>query len=283
MDLSIIIVSWNVKDLLRECLNSILDNRGDLQLEIFVVDNASSDGSAEMVKQEFRDKVILIANLENLGFSKANNQAIKISRGRYVLLLNPDMRVLPDTLPQMVKFMDEHKEAGVAGCHLIDVGGKTVPHTRRFPTILDQAVIVLKLPHVFPTILNKYLMKDFGYDRGEAAEVDSIRGSFFMIRRRVIEKIGGLDERYFIWFEEVDYCRSVIKAGWKIMYNPAVKCIDHVGQSFQKRDSLWKQKNFTKSMLQYFQKWEPWYKWIWIWFARRIVLPAFWLGDKIKK
>ncbi len=281
MDLSIIIVSWNVKDLLRECLTSILENRGDLQLEIFVVDNASSDGSVEMVKQEFGDKVVLVANSENLGFSKANNQAIKRSRGRYVLLLNPDMRVLPNTLPDMVKFMDDHKEAGVAGCHLIDINNKTVPHVRKFPTILDQGSIVLKLPHIFSTILDKYLMKDFNYNGVEPVAVDSIRGSFFMIRREVIEKIGGLDERYFIWFEEVDYCHSVIKAGWKVIYNPLAKCIDHVGQSFKKRDSYWKQKQFTKSMLQYFQKWEPWYKWMWIAVARAIILPLAYLREKL--
>jgi GT2 family glycosyltransferase len=269
MDLSIIIVSWNVKDRLRNCLRSIFANLGNLSAEIFVVDNASDDGSKEMVQIEF-PQVKLMTNDTNAGFSKANNQAIKASSGKYVLLLNPDMLVLAGTLAEMVKFMNEHKEAGIAGCHLVSEKGETVPHVRRFPGVSDQLAILLKLPHLFPHITDKYLMRDFDYDRPGISNVDSIRGSFFMIRREVMERLGGLDERYFVWFEEVDYCRQAINAGWKVAYNPAAKCIDYVGQSFKLKRGLWQQKQFTKSMLQYFRKWEPWYKWIWIAAARPI-------------
>jgi len=254
VDLSIIIVSWNVKDLLRNCLKSVLENSGNLKLEIFVVDNASKDESVAMIKKKF-PTVNLIANQENLGFSKANNLAIKQSTGRFVLLLNPDMRVTPETLPQMVEFMEKHPTAGIAGCHLVNDSGVTVPHVRRFPTVWDQAAIILKLPHLFPFLTSKYLMKDFDYNTLLANVVDSIRGSFFMIRRELIDKIGGLDERYFIWFEEVDYCKEALKAGFKVMYNPKVKCVDYVGQSFKQVMSYKKQQMFTDSMVKYFKKW----------------------------
>lgn len=256
IDLSIVIVSWNVKDLLRNCLRSVLDNSGNLKLEIFVVDNASKDESVEMVKKEF-PTVTLIASPENLGFSKANNKAIKLSTGRFVLLLNPDMRVMPETLPQMVEFMEKHPTAGIAGCHLVNDTGATVPHVRRFPTVWDQAAIILKLPHLFPFVTNKYLMKDFDYNTLLANVVDSIRGSFFMIRRELIDKIGGLDERYFIWFEEVDYCKEALKAGFKVMYNPKVKCVDYVGQSFKQVVTYKKQQMLRDSMVKYFKKWHP--------------------------
>jgi GT2 family glycosyltransferase len=278
MDLSIIIVSWNVKDRLRNCLRSIFANLSNFSAEVYVVDNASEDGSKEMVRAEF-PQVKIIANDSNAGFSKANNQAIKASSGRYVLLLNPDMLVLTETLPEMIKFMDEHKEAGIAGCHLINEKGETVPHVRRFPGVLDQLAVILKLPHLFPWLVNKYLMRDFDYDHPGTNYVNSIRGSFFMIRREVIERLGGLDERYFIWFEEVDYCRQAINAGWKVAYNPLAKCVDFVGQSFKQKRGLWQQKQFTKSMLQYFRKWEPRHKWMWLAAARPAGIFFSWLGD----
>ena len=254
MDLSIIIVSWNVKELLRENLKSLYEKSANVQFEVFVVDNNSHDGSAEMVRKEFPE-VNLISNKENLGFAKANNQAIEKAQGRYVLLLNPDMRVHETTLAGMVRWMDNHKEAGVAGCHLIDEEGSTVPHVRRFPTVFDQSLIILKIPHALPFLLNRYLMKSFDYER--QAVVDSIRGSFFMIRKEVIEKIGGLDEDYFIWFEEVDYCKKVFNSGWKVMYTPSVQCTDYIGKSFAQVMGYKKQHMFTQSMVTYFSKWHP--------------------------
>jgi len=254
MDISIIIVSWNVKDILRENLESVFASSQNINFEVFVVDNNSSDNVVEMVKKEF-PQVILIANKENLGFAKANNQAIKRSKGRYVLLYNPDMKCFKDSFEKMVKWMDEHKEVGVGGCRLIKEDGSDFQHVRRYPRISDQVAIVLKLPHIFPNILNKYLRADFDYNK--KSEVDSIRGSFFMIRREVIDKIGGLDERYFIWFEEVDYCRQVKNAGYKVMYTPVAKCVDLKGKSFDQVPRGKAQEYFRDSMLKYFKKWHP--------------------------
>jgi GT2 family glycosyltransferase len=260
MDLSIITVPWNVKDLVRENFKAIFANTENIEFEVISVDNDSKDGTTEMIKAEF-PQVTSIFNNYNAGFAKANNQGIKISRGRYVLLLNPDMRVLPGTLEKMVRWMDGHKDVGVAGCHLINEKGETVLHVRRFPTVWDQLFIILKLPHLFPNLLGKYLMRDFDYTK--EAEADSIRGSFFMIRWEVIDKLGGLDERYFLWFEEVDYCRQAKNAGWKLMYTPAVKCIDHVGKSFGQVPRGRTQIYFRDSMLKYFKKWHPfWQYWV---------------------
>ena len=266
MDLSIIIVSWNVKENLRENLKAIYESDGDFQYEVFVVDNHSRDSSAGMVAQEF-PQVELIKNRENLGFAKANNQAIKRAQGDFILLLNPDMKVFSDTLVNMVNWMRVNKRASVAGGCLISENGETIKHVRRFPRFADQFAIILKLPHLFSNILNKYLRADFDY--GSPAEVDSIRGSFFMIKKEDIAKIGLLDERYFIWFEEVDYCKRIKKNGGEVWYTPVAKCVDCVGQSFSQVQRGVAQRYFRDSMLKYFKKWHPeWQyyvlKFIWI-------------------
>lgn len=281
MDLSIVAVSWNVRERLRECLTSLesIDYRlrsAILKTEIFVVDNASHDGSADMVAREF-PHVTLIANKYNAGFAKANNQAITRAQGEFILLLNSDTHVFPDTLSRMVAFMGAHPDVGVAGCHLVDDNGRTVPHIRRFPTFLDQAAIVLKIPHLFPQVTNRYEMRDFDYSKEE--EVDSVRGSFFMIRRKVIEQIGALDESFFIWFEEVDFCKRARAAGWKIMYTPAAQCVDYVGQSFKQMRIYPKQKMFTRSMIRYFRKHRPWYEWLGLALLRPFGLTAAWSAD----
>ncbi|MBT4277257.1 glycosyltransferase family 2 protein [Candidatus Falkowbacteria bacterium] len=276
MDLSIVIVSWNVKELLKENLKAIYDNTQNVDFEVFVVDNDSHDNTAEMIKKDFQ-QVRLIENNFNAGFAKANNQAIKKSQGKLVLLLNPDMQVLPGTLEKMVEWMKQDKKAGVVGCRLIDENKKTVPHVRRFPTFFDQLMIILKVPHLFPFVLNKYLMKDFDYDK--ETEVDSIRGAFFMIKREVIEKVGEMDEQYFLWFEEVDYCKQVKKAGFKIMYNPEVRCINHTGKSFSQVKRTTTQKYFRDSMLKYFKKWHP----AWQYYILKITWPIGILISKIKK
>ena len=266
MDLSIIIVSWKVKDLLKVNLTSIFQNKPGFEFEVFLVDNNSGDGTVEMVKDKFRE-VKLIENKENLGFAQANNQAIKKTQGEYILLLNPDMKVLPDTLDNLIEEAEKYPEAGVMGCHLTDKNGKTVPQVRKFPGFWDQLAIILKIPHIFPGVLNKYLVKNFDYTRG--AEVDSIRGSFFLIRREVIEQIGGLDERFFLWFEEVDYCRRVREAGWKIVYTPKARCVDNVGRSFSQVKRGETQKYFRDSMLKYFRKWKPG----WQYYLLKLVWP----------
>ncbi len=276
MDLSIIIVSWNVKEKLRQNLKTLFKNQGDLNMEVFVVDNNSHDGSVEMVKNEF-NQVKLIANNDNLGFARANNQAIAKARGKYILLLNPDMCIQKDALNNMVAWMNNNPQAFIASLKLINESGEIIKHIRKFPTLWDQLIIVLKIPHIFPGILNKYIQKDFDYSK--PSQVDSVRGSFFMFRN-----IGKkLDERYFIWFEEVDFCRQAKEDGREVWYTPVATAIDYVGQSFNQVNSFKKQKYFCNSMLKYFYKWHPiWQYWI-LKIVWQIMLIFIFIFNKFKR
>lgn len=275
MNLSIIIVSYNVKDKLQKNLESILNSKfsetEDFSLEVFVVDNASVDASADMVEKYFPD-VKLIRNEKNFGFSKACNIAIKESKGDFILLLNPDMRLFPETLYQSWKFAKKNPQAVVSSCLLVDSNNKTIKHVRRFPKFLDQLAIVLKIPHIFPRVLKSYLYSDFDYNL--AQKVDSVRGSFFMINKDSYQQLSGfdfplLDERYFVWFEEVDFCRQVYKMGGEVWYNPNAFCLDYVGQSFALLKKGRTQKYFSESMLKYFRKWHP----AWQYYVLQVVWP----------
>jgi len=269
MDLSIIIVSWNVKEKLRENLKSLINSEGDFSYEIIVIDNDSKDGTIEMIKNEF-PRVKYIANNENIGFARANNKVLPTAAGDYILLLNPDMKVHSNTLINISNWMRENEKVAVAGCHLVDISGKTIKHVRKFPKILDQLAIVLKLPHIFPFLLNGYIINNFDYSK--QAKVDSIRGGFFMINPKTIERLQMLlkfDERYFLWFEEVDFCREIKKRGGEVWYTPSAECVDLVGQSFSQVSSLKKQKYFRDSMLKYFKKWHPYWQYL--------ILKIFWV------
>jgi len=257
MDLSIIIVSWRVKDKLRENLQALFSSETNFSFEVFVVDNNSSDGSVEMIKNEF-PKVKLIANHDNLGFAKANNQAIKEATGNYILLLNPDMLVQVDTLDKALTWAKNNEQVTVSGFKLINDQGEIIKQVRKFPKLCDQLMIILKIPHLFPAVLNNYIPINFDYEK--AAKVDSVRGAFFLINVNNYQKLSGqkslLDERYFIWFEEVDFCREVYRLGGEVWYSPAASCLDYVGASFSQVKRGQTQKYFRNSMLAYFNKWE---------------------------
>lgn len=278
MDLSVIIVSWNVKEKLRANLQALLVSQTKYQFEVLVVDNNSADGSAAMVEKEF-PSVRLVANQDNLGFAKANNQALSQIQGRHVLLLNPDMLVSAGALENMIQWADNNPQAVITGFKLTDETGNIVPQVRRFPKLFDQLMIVFKLPHLFPGILNRYLVKRFDYD--QAAAVDSVRGACFFINgsswRKTMDIKPFLDERYFIWFEEVDLCRQVVEKGGEVWYSPVATVIDYVGASFKQVGRSQKQNYFADSMIKYFAKWEP--RW------QSKVLRAAWRlwGVKISK
>lgn len=252
MDLSIIIVSYNAKELLAECLNSIPAAASDINFEVWVVDNGSLDGTPEMVREEW-PQVQLIANQKNLGFARANNLALSLSKGDFILLLNQDMVLRPRSLVKTVEYMRANPAVGAAGGHLTNERGETMPSVRRFPTFWDQAAIALKLPHLVPRLLDKYLMNDFDYSK--EAEVDSIRGSFFMINWQALERVGLLDERFFFWFEEVDYCRRLKETGWQVQYLPIDVAMDYFGKSVKKLPFWPRQRMFLASLIKYFWKW----------------------------
>jgi hypothetical protein len=282
MDLSIIIVNWKVKDLVEKCLQSIFEQTKDISFEVFVVDNNSGDGSAEMVREKF-PQVDLTVSTENLGFAKGNNLAIKKSRGRYILLLNPDTEILDNALEKMVRFMDTHSECGISGCKLLNPDLSLQPSVRAFPDLISQLFILLKIHHLLPhsKTMYKYLVQNFDYEKMQ--EVDQVMGAFMMIRREVINKIGLLDEKFWIWFEEVDFCKRAKAAGFKILYTPEVKIIHHFGQSFKQAMGLRKQKDFNRSLSYYFQKHGTRGEWLAIQILRPLSLLLAWLAQIFKK
>ncbi len=253
LKMSIIIVSWNVKELLRQNLAQLLIlRREDFLFEVFVVDNGSKDGSAKMVRDEF-PWVHLVQNDYNAGFARACNQAIRMAKGEVILLLNPDNRVEAGTLERTHQELIEHHDIGVLGVRLVDAKGDVVRSVRRDPRLRDQIATFLKLPRFFPSIHDRYLAKDFDYTISQ--DVEQIRGSYFAFRRALVQQIGMLDERFFIWFEEVDFCKRVRGFGFRIRYCADVICTDFVGKSFA-QVSVWKkQRMFFTSAWKFFWKW----------------------------
>ncbi len=281
MDLSIIIVNWKVKDLLEKCLRSIFLQTKNISFEVFVVDNNSADGSVEMVREKF-PQVNLTASAENLGFAKGNNLAIKKSRGRYVLFLNPDTEILDNALEKMIRFMDAHPECGIGGCKLLNSDLSLQPSVRAFPDLASQIFILLKI-HNFLShskAIYRYLAGGFNYEKTQ--EVDQVMGAFMMIRREVIEKIGLLDETFWLWYEEVDFCKRAKEAGFKILYTPEARIIHLYGQSFKQALSVPKQKVLNRSLAYYFKKHGTKGEWAVIQLLRPISIMLAWLVQIFK-
>jgi GT2 family glycosyltransferase len=246
-----------------------------------VVDNASSDKTREIIKLNF-PHVKLIKNNSNLGFAKANNLAAKMSSGRYFLFLNPDMRLEPGSLEVFLFWMEKRPRVGIAGPKLISTEDKmrVIHKPTKFPTFSSLALSALKIPVIFPSILNRYTYSDEELQKD--VEVDAVRGSCLLMRKEVFEKIGfAFDERYFIWFEDVDICREAKKMGYKVVFTPVISVFDFAGQSFKNIDWLKRQKQFFKSARVYLQKWEPGYKSILLWFLQWPGLLLIWVYQKI--
>jgi GT2 family glycosyltransferase len=234
MKLSIVIVNYNVKYFLEQCLHSVQNGCQGLDAEVFVVDNNSVDGSIRMVKEKFPD-VHLIENKENTGFSKANNQAIRKSKGEYVLLLNPDTIVEDDTLRKVVQFMDEHPDAGGLGVKMLDGKGKFLPESKRgLPSPAVAFYKIIGLSGLFPKsrIFGKYHL---GFlDKEKTHEIDVLAGAFMLLRKSVLAEIGLLDESFFMYGEDVDLSYRITKAGYKNYYYPETRIIHYKGESTKK-------------------------------------------------
>lgn len=235
IDLSIIIVSYNTKDLLRQTIQSVISTAHGFSYEIIVVDNASKDGSPEMVRECFKE-VNLIANDGNYGFSKANNIGIKVSTGKYVLLLNSDTVVLDNTLLKCIGYMDQNSGIGALGCR-VELRDGSLDHAckRGFPTPWASLCYMLKLHKLFPKWekFGRYDMTYLPEDRTN--EVDCLIGAFMMVRRVAIDRVGLLDEEFFMYGEDIDWCYRIKEGGYKVVYYPEVKIIHYKGQSSKKR------------------------------------------------
>ena len=243
MDLSVIIVNYNVKDFLENALVSIeralqahLRSGKKISGEIFVVDNASDDGSVELLRKRF-PRIHLIVNKQNLGFAQANNVALERSRGRYALLINPDTIVQEDTLRVMIDFLDEKNEIGAAGCKILNPDGTLQLACRRsFPSPWVSLTKTTGLSALFPSskLFGRYNLTYL--DPDQSYEVDAISGSFLIVRRKVYEEVGGLDENFFMYGEDLDWCYRIQKAGWKIYYVHETQIIHYKGESTKRSD-----------------------------------------------
>ncbi|MBW7885133.1 MAG: glycosyltransferase family 2 protein [Caldilineaceae bacterium] len=226
---SIIIVSWNTRQLLEECLESVQDELaalGNAAVETFVVDNASDDGSVAMVQARF-PWVQRIENRTNIGFARANNQAIAVSSGEYVLLLNPDTRLLPGALATLVSFMEQTPAAGAAGSRLLNADGSLQRSCYRAPTVAREFWRLFHLDKLYP--FAEYPIHS--WPAASPRTVDIVQGASMIIRRRALEDAGTLDETYFMYSEEVDLCERIRRAGWEIYWVPGSAVIHYGGQS----------------------------------------------------
>jgi len=223
-DLSIILVNYNTAHLLDRLFAALAAGQGALTLQIIVVDNASRDGSAELIRTHY-PAAELIANKVNVGFGRANNQAVPRVRGRYVLLLNTDAFVSPDTLPKTVAFMDAHPRCGVLGVKLVGSDRRLQPSCRYFPTPMNLFLNASGLARVFPAVR---LVDDMQWDHASERDCDWVPGCFYLMRRDVVDDVGLFDPRYFMYYEEIDHCRAVRAAGWTVVYYPHSEVV-HIG------------------------------------------------------
>lgn len=254
MDVSIIIVSWNVRDLLHRCLLSLEKDGHDGTYEAIVVDNNSSDGTQEMVRDEYPG-VRLMAQDVNRGFATANNIGLQHAQGRYVFFLNPDTDVVPGALAGLAGYLDEHTDVALVAPMLTNPDGSYQQgQIRGDPQLLTEIMTILKVNHIVPSLklFRKYYRSDFDPTREQ--DVDQIMGAAMFVRRTTLDRIGAFDERFFLWFEEVDLCLRFRKAGERIRYVPSFRIVHHGGQSFNKRQPFERQLIHNRSRIYFFEK-----------------------------
>lgn len=236
-DISFILVSWNVRELLRRALESILADTSGYQVEILVVDNASTDGTVEMLRSDFGaadfPNVCVIANTENVGFTRANNQALQIAQGRYLFLINPDTELARGATRILMQYMDapENQKVGIVGPQLVHTDGSLQSSRRRFPNLriaMGEAIYVQRRSTT-PRVLRDYYMDDTSTARIQ--DVDWVVGAAMFVRRSVYEQVGGLDERFFMYSEEVDWCLRAKQASWRVVFHPEARVVHHEAKS----------------------------------------------------
>jgi GT2 family glycosyltransferase len=235
MDISILIVNFNTKKLLEQTIQSVTNTVKNINYEIIVVDNASSDGSVEVIKKNYRN-VILIKNKTNDGFAKANNIGIKKAKGRYILLLNSDTLLVNDCIEKSIKYLDNNKDVGALGCKVVLPNGKLDTACKRgYPTPEASFFYMLKLDKLFPSV-KRFGQYNLSYlSQNEINEVDSLVGAFMMVRKDTIDEVGLLDEKFFMYGEDIDWCMRIKEAGWKIIYYPEASIIHYKGASSKKK------------------------------------------------
>lgn len=253
MVLSIIIVSYNTKDLLKDCLLSIIKNTNQVSYEIIVSDNNSSDGTPKMVRDVFPN-VKLIENKFNLGFSKANNQGYKLSKGEVLLFLNPDTIVLDSAVAKILNYFKKNIDVGAVGPKILDNNFQPICSYKRFLDIKKVFLGTKYFKYIFD--IEKYRLDYKHYDFNSIKTVEWISGACIALKRELFERVGCWDENYFLYCEDMDLCYQITQIGYKIVFNPKAVIIHHVGQSAKVMGHP-VQKSHTKSIKYYFRKNHP--------------------------
>lgn len=251
IDLSIILVSWNVADLLAACLESIANGTGDLHVEVIVVDSASSDHSVTLLRERF-PQVRLIEYAENIGYTRGNNVGMAAAEGQHLLLLNPDTEIVGDALTRMVAYMDANPTVGIVGPYTHNSDGSYQSSRRRFPTrTLAFFESTWLQPFAPKALLDRFYVNDAPAE--QTLEVDWVQGSALLARREVYAQIGGLDEGYVMYSEELDWCKRAKDAGWRVVYLAEAHILHHGGKSSDQVVAR-RQILFNQSKLRYFRK-----------------------------
>lgn len=244
LDLSVLILSWNTAALLADCVGTVNDGARGLAYEVIVIDNASTDGSAEMIAAEYPD-VKLIRNRENVGYTRGNNQGLAVSSGRYVLLLNSDTLVKPQALTQLVEFMERNSTVGAVSPRLLLPNGE--PQAFAFGG--DPSIGYLIKRGVYRLLLQRPL---HDWHTTQIQTVDWVSGACLLVRREVIDQVGGLDEHIFMYFEDADWCRRIRLAGWQVMFNPHIAIVHLGGQSLKQNPAA--RRGYYHSLAYYYRK-----------------------------
>ncbi|GGI46200.1 glycosyl transferase [Paenibacillus marchantiophytorum] len=235
MDLSIIVLNYKTRELTLACLESVFSSSTSYNYEIILIDNASNDSIIQAINEQY-PQVVTIANTDNVGFSKANNQGIRVAKGRYVLLLNSDTIVQPDTMDTMLHFMDENPPVGASGCKIVLPDGSLDKACKRgFPTPSASFYYAFGFSKLFPKKprFNQYQLGYLNPD--EEYPIDSLVGAFMLIRREAIEQVGMLDEEFFMYGEDIDWCYRIKQAGWVNYYYPRTHIVHHKGASSRRK------------------------------------------------
>jgi GT2 family glycosyltransferase len=234
VDVTVILIYYNTAHLFDQLFGALKAAQGGLKCQIIVVDNASRDDSVEILRTQY-PYAELIENKLNIGFARANNQALPLARGRYILLLNTDAFVSTNTLQKTIEFMDAHHRCGLLGVKLVGRDRSLQPSCRYFPTPWNVFLASTGLKWFFP---GARLVDDMSWDHSSVRECDWVPGCYYLVRREVIEHVGLFDPRYFLYYEEIDHCRAVRRAGWSVIYYPFTEVVHIGGESAASEASL---------------------------------------------
>jgi GT2 family glycosyltransferase len=265
VDISLIIVSWNAKNMVAQCLESLERYAGNPAIEIIVVDNASSDGTVELIRNRF-SHVQLIGNATNIGFARGNNKGINVSTGKYICLINSDVQVPEGCLEKMVEHMKQHPKIGMLGPKMLLPDGSTGSSCRRFPTVWNWFCRALALDSIVKgsRTFGDFLMTAFKYDR--IADVDALTGWFWVVRREALNQVGPLDERFFMYGEDIDWPKRFHQLGWKVVFYPDAEAIHYCAAS-SSQDPTRFYIEMNRASIQYFRKHHDLFRVVGFWVA----------------